>query len=407
LSEVSRLGVQVLSTAVCKPPRTWANRGVVTGTLALVHTSGALEPLTFINIDPSIQELEYLASLITAHIQRREVASRIQHGQVAAAQGPEHGADEGRASPWVESGAEAVSKERRLEMEEGNAATGEANLVENELQPSVLTDIYRRPGFVDVAPDGARTPLIAAAVQQADVLKRLSAWDSESFALPRAATRLISHRATVRCDDTAQMITVTLAPEVAVSTLKAIIWVVCFAASAVLLEGLFDVAVVREFNRAYSETAQQEEDHLSSLAIAFISAMLVLFLVYLLGVAIMVAPRDVTLTVSATAWKLDSHLKGFKLCVCVPFLRSSSTGETNARCGCRVCALSWPSGGKKRLVVDARYTNLLLYLPTQHIGPRGSRDRGRGGGPDTTNMQSSHSNSRWQAGDAYGCVSRS
>jgi hypothetical protein len=311
----TRLCVQVMSTVL--------GRGlpsVVTGTLALVHASGAIEPLTFLHHDPSIQDLEYLASLITAHIQRR---------QVIAGTRSEHRAREGTAL-LAETGAE------------------DAIVIENELQPSLLTDIYRRPSFADTTPSGTSSPQHPAA-QQAAHLGRLSDWDADGYALLRAAPRLISHRATVCCDATAQTITVTIAPDSDIADgeldWKAQLQYACLAVLLCLLLplGLFFVLCIVlwavSIAKSSSETQKQERFE-AVVSIIFSAPMLLLMTTLLLvGRAILTAPRDVTLTVGTTAWKLESHLKGFKL---FPFLQRTSTGETDAHCGCRVCALCLP-----------------------------------------------------------------
>jgi hypothetical protein len=305
-SKENRLCVQVMSTAVGR---------VVKGTLALVHASGALEPLTFLNLNPSIQDLEYLASVITAHIQRT---------QVTAGTRSEH----------------RVGKEGTALL--AKTGTEDAIVIENELQPSALIDICQQPGFVDTALSGTSPPQHPAA-QQAALLKRLSAWDSDGYALLRTAPRLISHRVTARCDSTAQTITVTIAPDNSELQMKACLWDACFLASLYVLLPLGLVLVVIWVSyraKSSSETHEQEKDDFKILSITFSALMLVLMLtVNLVGHAFLDAPRDVTLTVGTTGWKLESHLKGLKI---FPFCQSTSTGETNACCGCRVCAFCLP-----------------------------------------------------------------
>jgi hypothetical protein len=304
----NRLCVQVMSTAV---GRTLPS--VVTGTLALVHASGAVEPITFLNLEPSIQDLEYLACLITAHIRRK---------QVTAGTRSEHRVDE--------EGTALLGWQQEV-------ATGDAIVIENELQPSALTDIYRRPCFVDITPSGTSPPQYPAA-QQAALLSRLSAWDSNGYALLRTAPCLISHRATVCCDATTKTVTVTIAPDGAMkddeSNLKARSCLDC--SLALLLLVLLSLVLWR----GKSSSHTQQMDDLIFLSITIVAPMLVLMLtVHLVGYWILEAPRDVTLTIGTTSWKLESHLKGFKL---FPFLRSTSTGETNACCGCQVCAFCLP-----------------------------------------------------------------
>jgi hypothetical protein len=292
---------------------------VVTGTLALVHTSGALEPLTFFNLNPSIQDLEYLASVITARIQRR---------QVTAGARSEH----------------RVSKEGTDLLAE--TGTEDAIVIENELQPSALTDMSRRPGFVDTTPSGMSPPK-QLDDQQVALLNRLSAWDADGYALLRTAPRLISHRVTARCDAKAQTVTVTIAPDGDLGDieliLKACLWYVAFVGMVglPLVTGFFHACWAASREKYASETQKQERDFYSPSSITFLAPLLVLiFTAFLAGLAVLAAPRDVTLTVGTTAWKLKRQLKGFKP---FPFLQSTSTGETNACCGCRVCALCLPS----------------------------------------------------------------
>ena len=289
--------MQVESAAVCKPPRTWNNRGVVTGRLALVHASGAEQPIHFCNIDFSVQELEALASIISSHVQRC------------------------RSS--------------------GDGGAGAAVAVENETAVSALTDIFRAPGFVDASADDAdKQPALASvdaplAEQQADLLARLSAWDSDGSALLRAAPRIVSARLTVAADVTEQTLSVHIKPGSAVATIKIVAWLVAFVLVIVLIEGLFfwDLDAISEETDVRFERRRAE---LGTALVAFLVAMLAAVLIGLAAMAVLAAPQDVHLQADATSWTLHRHLQGFARFTLVPRLSSTLRGHTLAGCGCRV-----------------------------------------------------------------------
>ena len=271
----------------------------------LVHTSGALERLTFANIDFTVQELEYLTAVINAYFARRGGAAGNAH---AGSQGLGQGGS-------AESGEGAI------------AGAAEAHVVvENELQPSVLTDLFHAPGFVDapapggaagdVATRGARAASTAAfasgsaGAQQRDALARLSGWDSDGAAALRATPALVSKR--VRAETSAGSgLTLTLRPEVAVSTVKLLGWIVAFVVALVLLEALFLEALITEEREEeeHNQTYAQANRYLRALLNGFFGGILMLLVVYLVGLAVMAAPRYVELRVGQAGWRLASGLR--------------------------------------------------------------------------------------------------
>jgi hypothetical protein len=249
--------VQVVGTVVRKPARTWRNRGVAQAGLALVHASGALQPLTFLNIDFTVPELEYLAALITAHARhcngggatvRSANGSAAANGHAGGDAGEVDGVDNAESSAWD-------GQESENGRAQGQQAAG-AVAVENDVEVSPLVDIFRTPGFGG----GADAPVATAGAtasqpfdaQQRAVLARMSAWDSEGAALLRAAPRLAAcARASAthtgsNSGDRGESLRVALRPSVAVSSIRLVGWAVAFAIALVLLEAVFLEAIDEE-----------------------------------------------------------------------------------------------------------------------------------------------------------------
>lgn len=315
--------------AVRKPARTWQQRGVVTAVLAMVTTTGALQPLRFANVDFTVQELEHLAAVVNGYFERRCRNGASGGGVAAQTNGTNGSAD----------GAREISG---------------AVMVENEVEPSILTDLYHAPSFDGAAAGhaaagrsgggaGAVTAAFApgsAAAQQRDALARFSSWDSDGAAVLRAVPALATPR--VRVDTVAGGLTLKLRPDVAVSTVKLLGWIVAFVVALVLLETLFIEALVSEEDaeEQHRQTYTQAQHVFRALLNGFLCGIIMLLVVYLLGLAVMAAPRHVELRVGPAGWRLASGCRGFRWATRVRFLSSVTAGETDARCGCRVrCCL--------------------------------------------------------------------
>ena len=243
--------MQVYSAVVRKPARTWGRRGVVHPALALVHSDGALHPLSFANVDLTLSELEHLAALITAFVHKTRPGGHsggngVHDGEIAHAKSSPTAADS--SSPQQQHG------------------TPERIDLENDMEVPLLTDIYRTPAFPIFPSSGAASgyphnpmsasaaaagsldlphrqqahehagtasaPTASCAAQQKEVLAQLSAWDSEGAALLRSVPRLVGQRVKGSTDENGTF-HLKIRPTVAVSNLKLAIWAAAFVLTVV------------------------------------------------------------------------------------------------------------------------------------------------------------------------------
>ena len=356
---------------VRKPARTWANRGVAQAELALVHRNGALQHLPFLNITFSVQELEQLARVITDAAQRCDCGdgdggANGALNDVSASNG-HRGADDDAAEPSSgEVGAGGAGKQQPESRAAAARGAGRRCVVENDTQPSVLTDIFREPGFAESAGSGAAdsasighggapsaagaaaAAAAAPAAQQRDCLARLSAWDSAGTALLRAAPRLQSERA--RFKRAGGEVTLTLRPNAAVSGVKLLAWTLAFVVAIILLEVII-LENMEEDEEDPNLTNPQRRYLLVALFEGLLAGCLALLVVFLVGLAILTSPRHIDLTLRADSWHLQSGLRGFLWAKWVPYLSSESMGSLDAQCGCRVRSPASPFWGLPPVVV--------------------------------------------------------